>query len=99
MNDEIRERLENIVWGDDVDPYSLALDVVRRYRWQGPSGIIATHSWAYAQSREYDKKCTAMTKKCDLTVPCVRVLYNHYYNIRERYRLVHMAYGPDYYER
>ena len=99
MNDEIRERLENIVWGDKADPHSLAKRVMKSFWLRGPHVHNAMHVWAFAQSCEYDKKCKAMKTKCDLTDPGIEVLYNHYYNIRERYRLVQMAYGPDYYER
>jgi hypothetical protein len=36
-----------------------------------------------------------MSNKCNLYDPGVRIIYDHYENIKERYWRVKLAFGPD----
>jgi hypothetical protein len=87
-----QERLDAIVWGDSPDPYSHALEVVCCHWWNRPS--LAVRVWAMAQAEEYGKKCVAISRKCDLNDPGVRVIYDHYFKIKDRYWNVCAAFGP-----
>ncbi len=88
-----RERFDAIVWGDSLDPYSHALDVVCHQWWSRPS--LAVRDWAMEQAEEYGKKCSAISKKCNLDDPGVKVIYDHYFNIKTRYWKVYAACMPE----
>jgi hypothetical protein len=92
MND-VRERLEAIVWGAEVDPYSHALDVKHDCWRRGKCFDVSTREWAMEKSDEYQKRCSAMLKKCDMSHPGVCVLYGHYDKIKNRYWGVYEAFS------
>jgi hypothetical protein len=45
------------------------------------------------KSDEYQKRCSAMLKKCDMSHPGVCVLYGHYDKIKNRYWGVYEAFS------
>jgi hypothetical protein len=94
--EELRDHLDDIVWSNVPDPYARALDVYCSVWWSRQHALGAVRDWAMEQSEEYQRRCVAMSKKCDLGDPGVRVIYDHYYNIKDRYWRVHVAvaFGP-----
>lgn len=85
------ERLDDIVWGASLDPYSHALDVYHSVPWHQRHALGAVRDWAMAQSDDCQRKCVTLSKKCDMDHPGVRVIYEHYFNLKSRYWLVSEA--------
>jgi len=91
---DVRECLDTIVWGDEIDPFPCAVQVMNSCWWSGPYFQCEIQDWAWAHFHEYDEKCAAIANRCDLNDPGVKMIYEHYSNIRDRYWKVREAFGP-----
>jgi hypothetical protein len=92
MNEtEMIECLECIVWGERADPYAAARSVMGNRWWRSQTIYVLINEWAKARSDEHYAKCSAIEKKCDLKDEGVRVIYDHYKRIQDRYWRVHVA--------
>jgi len=88
---ELRSRLDDLVWGASIDPYTDALDAYYEIPWHQRHALGAVRDWAMEQYGDCQQKCATLSKKCDMGHPGVRAIYEHYFNLKGRYWLVYEA--------
>jgi len=92
MNEQqLREMLEDVVWGESTDVYEDARRILNS-RWiVYPWVNSAVHTHIKHQAREYRTNSVKIYDRCNICDPGVRIMYDHYKNISDRYSSVERA--------
>ena len=88
---ELRELLDEIVWGQSVDPYAAAISAIDKSWYIYPWVLNQLHFWARQKNTEHKQSSRIIFDKCNIGEDGVRVMYNHYYTIADRYGKVAFA--------